>query len=151
MRRTVLGLAILLLTLLVGCQDAGGGLVVSDARVGAPTGPNAALYFSVTNEGGVSDRLIGASTDVAERVEIHETTMDDDGTMGMRSVTGIDAAGDETVVLEPGGLHVMLIGVDRLEEGEQVDVTLHWDEAGDMGVVADVVAPSETMGDEHDH
>lgn len=150
MRGTVLGLVMLSVTLLVGCQGFDGGLVVSDARVGAPTGPHAAMYFTVTNPGDESDRLLGASTDVAERVEIHETTMSDDGTMSMHAVAGVDVAADETIVFEPGGLHVMLVGVDRLDEGEQVDVTLHWETAGDMDVVAEVVAPSETMGDE-DH
>lgn len=149
MRRILLLLSVSFLALTAGCQGAEGDLVVSEARVGAPTGPNAALYFTVVNHG-ESDRLVGASSDVAERVEIHETTMDDDGTMGMAAVAGIDVATDGTVVFEPGGLHVMLLGVDRLTEGETVDVTLHWEVAGDMEIAAEVVSPAETM-DHEDH
>jgi len=149
LRRTVLGLALLSVALLVGCQESGRGLLVSDVRVGAPAGPNAALYFTVTNRGDEPDRLVGATTDVAERVEIHETTMDDDGTMRMQAVAGVDAPINQTVALEPGGLHVMLVGVERLDEGESVDVTLQWEVAGDLDVVAEVVAPAETMADDH--
>lgn len=150
MRRTVLASILLSVMVLAGCQESNGGIVVSDARVGAPTGPNAALYLAVTNQGGEPDLLVGATTDVAERVEIHETTMDANGTMGMRAVEGIDAPPGETIVFEPGGLHVMLVGVDRLVEGESVDVILHWEVAGDIDVEAEVVAPTETMGHEQD-
>lgn len=149
MRRRLLLLAVLALAVVAGCQGSDGGIVVSEARVGAPTGPNAALYFIVANHG-ETDRLVGVATDVAERVEIHETTMDEDGTMGMAAVDGIDVPADETVVLEPGGLHVMLLGVERLAEGETIDVTLHWEMAGDMVQTAEVVSPAETMGHE-DH
>lgn len=147
MRRALVALAALA-TFLVGCQGPEGGIVVSEARVGAPAGPNAALYFTVTNDGD-ADRLVGASTEVAESAEIHETTLDEDGTMGMAAVAGIDVGTDETVVLEPGGLHVMLLGVDRLEEGETVSVTLRWERAGELDVSADVVSPAETVGHEH--
>lgn len=140
-------LAVLALAFTAGCQGSDLKIVVSEARVGAPTGPNAALYFEVANHG-ETDRLVGATSSVAERVEIHETTIDDDGTMGMSAVTGIDVSADEIVVLEPGGLHVMLLGVDRLAEGETVDVTLHWEVAGDMELTAEVVSPAETMGHE---
>ena len=147
MRRAIVVVAALAV-LLVGCQGSQGGIVVSEARVGVPAGPNAALYFTVTNAGD-ADRLLGASTDVAESTELHETTLDEDGTTGMVAVAGIDVATDETVSLEPGGLHVMLLGVDRLEEGATVGVTLHWEHAGDLEVTADVVSPAETVGHEH--
>lgn len=147
--RLLLLAAVFSLGLVAGCQGSDGGIVVSEARIGAPTGPNAALYFTVANQG-EPDRLVGATAEVAVGAEIHETTMGDDGTMGMAAVAGIDVATDETVALEPGGIHVMLLGVDRLEEGDSVDLTLHWEVAGDVEVTAEVVSPAETMGHE-DH
>ena len=134
---------------LAGCQGAG-DIAITDARIGAPAGPNAALYFTASNGGGESDALIGASTDVSGDAEIHETTHAADGTMGMRPVTGLELAAGETLTLEPGGLHVMLIGVEPLEEGDRVAVTLQWESAGEMQVEAEVVSPAETMSDEHD-
>lgn len=132
--------------LVTGCQGSE-GLGVTEARVGAPTGPNAALYFTASNDGRDPDVLIGVSTDVAGGVEIHETTHDEDGTMGMRPVTSLDLPAGETLTLEPGGLHVMLIDVEPLEEGERISVTLHWQSAGDTEVEAEVVSPADTMAE----
>ena len=55
--------------------------------------------------------------------------------MQMQQVDGIDVpAGGETT-LEPGGLHVMLIGVDtELAEGDTVDVTLGFENARERGL-----------------
>lgn len=130
------------------CGSPTEGIVVSEARIGAPTGPHAALYFTAVNEG-EADRLLGAATDVAASAELHETTMGADGTVGMRPVESLELPQDGTLVLEPGGLHVMLLDVDRLEEGDTVPVTLNWERAGEMTVDARVVAPGDTMG--HDH
>jgi periplasmic copper chaperone A len=142
--------ALALVGLITGCQGPD-GISVEHARVGVPAGPNAALYFTASNEGGETDVLVGASSGVAHAVEIHETTQADDGTMGMRPVTGLDLPAGETLTLEPGGLHVMLIDVEPLEEGDIIAVTLHWQYAGDMEVEAEVVSPAETVTDEQDH
>ena len=144
MRRSAV-VALLIAAVVAGCQGSG-GIAVTDARVGAPAGPNAALYFTASNEGGEPDVLVGASTDVAGAAEIHETTHDDDGTMGMRPVTSLDLSVGETLTLEPGGLHVMLMDVTPLDEGERISVTLQWQSAGEVEVEAEVVSPADTLG-----
>ena len=123
---------------------AGSGLVVTEARVGEPTGPNAALYFTAS---GGDDRLVGATTSVATAVEAHETSMGDDGTMTMRPVADLAVSVDSDLVLEPGGFHLMLIDVDRLEVGDTIEVALRWETAGDMTIEALVVSPADTAGD----
>jgi copper(I)-binding protein len=123
---------------------------VSAARVGQPTGPNAALYFTAVGNG-TADRLLSASTDVASAVELHETTTNDDGTTGMAPVDAIDLPADGELVLEPGGLHLMLGDVDRLDVGELIEVTLTWETAGEMVIEAEVVDPAETLEEVHDH
>ena len=55
-----------------------------------------------------------------------------------------------TLVLEPGGVHLMLVDVERLEVGDTVNVTLQWQMAGAMQVEAEVVEPQHVMEDE-DH
>lgn len=127
------------------CATGDGAPRVSDARIGQPTGPNAALYFTVNADG--ADRLVGARTTVASSVQIHETVIGDDGTSSMHEVGGIDVATGEEVALEPGGLHLMLVEVTTLEAGDRVEVVLDWEEAGEMVIEAEVVAPDETMGD----
>lgn len=128
----------------VACGGGDGSPEVSDARVGQPTGPNAALYFTVS--GDEADRLIGAETTAAVAVEVHETTTEDDGTMGMRAVESLDLPAGGSLVLEPGGFHLMLIDAERMEVGDVIAVTLTWENAGEMLIEAEVVDPADTMG-----
>jgi periplasmic copper chaperone A len=129
--------------LATGCGSIPEGIAIDDARIGQPTGPNAALYLTATSEGG-PDRLVAASTDVAAGVEIHRTTTED-GVMNMQRIDGLDLPAGEALVLEPGGLHLMLLDVARLDVGAVVEVTLIWETAGKMTVEAEVVEPADTM------
>jgi periplasmic copper chaperone A len=126
-----------------GCGSASGGIAIDDVRIGQPTGPNAALYLTATSEG-EPDRLVAASTDVAAGVEIHQTTTED-GVMSMQRIDGLDLPAGESLVLEPGGFHLMLLDVARLDVGAVVEVTLIWETAGEMTVEAEVVEPADTM------
>jgi periplasmic copper chaperone A len=148
MRRWV----ILVTVMLISACGAGEStaIAISDARLGEPTGPNAALYLTVTTD--AADRLLGASTDAAASVELHETTSNDDGTVSMQPAAGFDVAPDEALVLEPGGKHAMLIDADRLAPGDSVEVVLVFESAGEVTVTADVVDPQDVLtgGEEHD-
>ena len=124
-------------------------LTIAEPRIGAPVGDNAAMYFTVTSS--EEDRLVGAHTDAAARVELHETVHGDDGTMGMRQVEAFTVSPGEDLVLEPGGLHIMLIDVERLSVGETVTVTLEFEQAGEIEVEAEVVDLADTMGEHHGH
>ena len=124
--------------------NAGGTPEIVGARVGQPTGPNAALYFTAV-AGDESDRLLGARSTVASDIQIHETTIGVDGTMGMRRVEGLVLPAGETLMLEPGGPHLMLIDVERLRLGDEVDFTLVWENGGESTISALVVEPGETM------
>jgi len=140
-------LVISTLVLSAGCGGEPDGLQISDARVGAPTGPNAAMYFTARGAD-EADTLRSASTDVATEIQIHETVISDEGTMSMRSVPRLELPAGGQLVLEPGGYHLMLVGVDELEVGDAISVTLTWEVAGEMTVEAEVVDPSDTMGEE---
>lgn len=149
--RRLLVAALVLLLALTACGGSASGIQVSDVRIGAPTGPHAAMYFTVENGTDSADVLEGASTDVAASIEIHETTVGADGTMGMQPLDApleVESGGE--LVLEPGGLHLMLIDVDRLEVGDTVNVTLDWQVAGELEVEAEVVEPQDAMEHE-DH
>jgi periplasmic copper chaperone A len=119
------------------------GTEVSEARLAQPTGPNAALYLVVST--GADDALVAAATPVAARVELHETTMDEAGTMTMHPADSFPVAAGEPLTLEPGGRHLMLVDVDRLEVGDSVEVTLTFAEAGDVTLTVPVVAPGDVM------
>ena len=148
-RRHSLILIALLALVVSACGGGSDAPEVTDARVGQPTGPNAALYFTAQGYG-TDDALISASTDVAASVELHETVMGDDQTTSMRPVTSYPLPADGELVLEPGGLHIMFIDVDRLEVGSTVEVTLDWENAGEMRITAEVVSPADT-GEHSEH
>src|SRR5690606_23479505 len=84
-RRILLLAGISALVLIAAGCTSSGSIEVSEARIGQPTGPNAALYLTATS-GGEEDSLIAATSEVAERVELHETAMTAEGTMTMEPV-----------------------------------------------------------------
>ena len=120
------------------------GIVVTDAWVRPPMGPDrpAAGYLTITNTSTQEDALIGVSSPIATSVEIHETMADDSGMMGMQPVTSLRIPGSLAIVkLEPGGYHLMLIGVaDMPAVGENVELTLTFEHIGDLVVQAEVRA-----------
>lgn len=143
-------LAVVALVVAAGCGGETDGLQISDARVGAPTGPNAAMYFTARGAD-EADSLRSASTDVANKIQIHETVTSDEGTMSMRPIARLELPAGGQLVLEPGGYHLMLVQVDELEVGDTISVTLTWEVAGEVTVEAEVVDPSDTMGEDSEH
>ena len=95
--------------------------------------------MTLDNKSGSDDRLTGAASDVAAKVQIHEMSMTN-GTMQMREVAGglpVPAGGE--VVLKPGGYHVMLMGLKKpLVAGESFPLTLTFAKAGNMSVTVTV-------------
>jgi len=114
-----------------------GDLVVTQAGTRATPGgaPVAGGYLSIENKGSLPDRLLSGSTDAAKKVEIHEMALDN-GIMTMRPVEGglfIEAG--KTLKFEPGGRHLMFIGLAApFKEGEQVSVALAFEMAGKITV-----------------
>jgi copper(I)-binding protein len=110
-----------------------GSLVVTQAWSRATPGgaPVAGGYLTIENKGSLPDRLLSGATDAARKVEIHEIALDE-GIMTMRPIDGglfIEAG--KTVKFEPGGRHLMFIGLAApFREGEQVSVSLAFESAG---------------------
>jgi len=105
-------------------------------------GDNSAVYLVIRNTTDQGDGLIGVSSDVANVTEIHLSKMDAEGTMSMelQNLVGIPAG--ETVPLEPGGLHVMLMNlVNDLSVGDTFELTLEFQRAGDVVVEVEVKQP----------
>ncbi|MCG8429014.1 MAG: copper chaperone PCu(A)C [Chromatiales bacterium] len=114
--------------------------MVSDPFVRAvpPGQKNSASFMKIMNHSGKDQAVVGAESPVAEVVELHTHTMVD-GMMRMRQVEKIDLPAGETVVLQPGGLHVMLIGLKQdLMPGKDVDVTLKFDDGSTKQITAPI-------------
>src|ERR1700733_14760096 len=110
---------------------------------GASTG---AGYMTITNKGTAPDRVSCVSDDARAQCQIHSMTMED-GVMKMRPVEGgLEIKPGETVTLQPGGYHVMFVGlIHALEQGNTVDVKLKFDKAGSVDVqypIAAIGAPA---------
>ena len=128
-------------------------VVVSDpyARAVAPGQPNSAVFMRIDNGGGQDRALIGAASPAADVVELHTHRMED-GMMKMRQVEQIELPAGESVALQPGGLHVMLIGLkQQLQPGEEVALTLTLDDGNELVLTAPVraVMPMGHMQDGH--
>ena len=98
----------------------------TDPWVRAPVSPaQKATGLFVTLQSPVATRLVEARSPVAGLVEIHEMTMQD-GVMRMRALKdGLALPAGQSVLLRPGGYHVMLIDLKQpLKQGDEVPVTL---------------------------
>lgn len=118
------------------------------ARMSMPGAPTSAVYGLIANIGVEDDTLIAASSDVAELVEIHEMSVDENEVMRMRPVEGgavIPANGVEK--FQPGGLHIMLINLTQeLAVGDEINVTLTFEKFGDIELTVPVRDPEMESG-----
>jgi periplasmic copper chaperone A len=113
----------------------------------------AAGYLTIKNKAAAPDRLVSATTDIAERTEVHQVSMTD-GMMKMRQVSdGVPVPAGGAVVLAHNGYHLMFLGLKRpLMEGETFASKLAFEKAGIVDVtfeVRGVGAPD--AGAEHHH
>jgi len=127
------------------------GVTVTDAWARATPGnaPTGAVYMTVTNAGGAPDTLLSAKVPVAKTAELHSMNMTN-GVMQMRPTGPIALAPGQSLAFQPGGYHVMLIGLTHpLKEGETFPLTLTFAKAGKVTVsvqVAGIGAMQMPMG-----
>jgi copper(I)-binding protein len=107
-----------------------------------------AAYGVIANNGDEDITLVGASAPIEGTIEIHETIMEDDGTMSMQELTEgfLVPAGGE-VSLEPGGSHVMIMGIESTEIVGTIDVTFIFDSGLEVVAPAEVRALDSDMGE----
>ena len=97
------------------------------ARAAIQQQRNSAAFMKITNKGAPAS-IVYAKSPVAKIVELH-THINDKGVMRMRKIKQIDLPSNTVVKLKPGGLHIMLLGLNRdLKPGEKVSVTLGFDD-----------------------
>lgn len=144
MRRVYWLPAILLAILIIGCSRVETGRLFVEnvwARPSPQGAPVGAFYMTIVNQTVQPDVLYDVTIPNCEAVEIHRTTMDEEGVMRMAPVAEgrLSIPPGEEVVLAPGGLHVMCIGLEEpLAAGERLPLTLHFELAGDVSASADI-------------
>lgn len=105
------------------------------ARATPPGAQTGGGYMTVTNNGTEPDRLVGGTSPVAGRVEVHEMQVEN-GIMKMRPLPdGLEIKPGETVTLRPGGHHVMFEQLrEPLRQGRSIPATLDFAKAGRVNV-----------------
>lgn len=154
-----------LVVALGACGGDAGPLAVSDAwsRASASGQDTGVIYFEITG-GPSDDALIGIAVpnEIAAGAALHETVAADatattmvhdmggttlaghdmgdmGGGMTMRAVSAVQVGAGDTVVFEPGGYHVMLLGLaEPLVAGASFEATLTFEVAGDIVVLVEV-------------
>ncbi len=135
-------IAIGMLTLSVNLFAAGAAnsVTVHDPYIRAvPPGlTNSASYMVLENNGSENTALVGGESSAAKVIEVHNH-INDNGVMRMRRVDKIDVPAGGKAALEPGGYHVMFIGLtDNLVPNSSIDVTLKFADGSEKQIKMDV-------------
>lgn len=121
------------------------------ARAGL-SGGNSAVYMKVTNTGKEPLRLVGATSEAASAVELHETVITPNHVMQMRPIQGVELPPGETIEFRSGGLHVMLLGLKHaLREGDELPLELIVEGRAPLSLSVPVHLLGADDHDHHDH
>ena len=124
-----------------------GDLVIADAYARATMGraTNSAAYMTIEATGTEPDRLVAAASPAARAVELHAHLMDG-GVARMRRIDSIEIDPGAPVALQPGGLHLMIIGLrEPLAEGDTLPLTLTFERNGEVALDLPVRGPGPVV------
>lgn len=151
-----LGLAVAAIAICAGAQAhefKAGQITIGHpyARASVPGQVAGGGYLSLDNRGAGADRLLSASADVSQSVQLHSMAMEGD-VMRMRQVEGIELPAGQKVELKPGGLHIMFVGLKApLKAGDKFPMTLKFEKAGEVKVQVSVEAGGTAPSPAHEH
>jgi copper(I)-binding protein len=123
-----------------GCNASSGDIVISNAwvRLAPPGNDVTAAYMLIENNSATDDVLLSVEASVAAVAELHESR-EVNGVVQMTHLGQIDVPAGARIELQPGGMHIMLIGLTRsLEQGDEVAITLNFANAGPIQIRAQV-------------
>lgn len=117
-------------------------------RVASPVSKTGAGYMTITNPGKTADRLLSVTTTASTRSDLHGT-INAGGIMKMRAQSdGVPIPAGGKIILAPGGLHVMFIGLkSAVSPGRMIKARLQFERAGPVNVEFKV----ETVAGNHQH
>ncbi|MBF9045353.1 copper chaperone PCu(A)C [Rhodobacterales bacterium HKCCE4037] len=128
LKTTLLGTAFAVLPAIASAH-----MIIEDAyaRAASPVAQSGAAFMTIFNHSDRDDRLIGVTSDAAERLELHTHIQEESGVMRMVEVEeGFEIPAGETILLQRGGYHVMMLGLTSpLEQGEEIEITFTFEHA----------------------
>ena len=128
-------------------------MTVNNAYVRAtpPGVPNSAAFMQLKNHASHDISVMSATSTVAKKVELHTHDMIN-GEMRMYQVKKIDVNAKATTSLQPGGFHIMLLGLKKpLKEGDMINLTLTLYSGETISVSAPVKKVMSGMKMHHGH
>ena len=126
-----------------------GQLVIKNVWSRATLARNGVVYLTIYNHGDLRDTLIGAESSVSKKVEFHNHIMIN-GILRMRPVATIEIQPRKSLILEPGGKHIMLIGLyQNLQTATSFPLTLKFEKHGTVEVKVTVVNTGTMKFDSH--
>ncbi len=118
------------------------------ARATPPVATMGAAYMDIKALK-VADKLLGATTPVADHVEIHATT-NNNGVMQMRPLQDVAITPGNAISLAPSGTHLMLVGLKApLKEGDAFPLSLRFEQAGEITVMVGISRDAPKPGHMH--
>lgn len=119
--------------------ETSGSIVVERAwaRASLKGAPYGAAYLTLVNNGSESDRLIDASSPVAENIQFHEDKIEN-GIATMRRLEAIEVPSGGSVRLKPDGIHLMMRLKRQHQLGEAFLLTLKFEKAGAVDVTFNI-------------
>ncbi|WP_062304099.1 copper chaperone PCu(A)C [Demequina subtropica] len=140
-------------TALAGCASddapAAGTLEVTDpwVKTATPEDMMSAAFGTLTNTSDEDVTVVAATSDASPEIQLHEVV----GGEMQEKDGGFTIAAGESLTLEPGGYHLMLMGLpEAIEAGDEVDFTL---ELSDGGAVTFTATAKDFDGanEDYDH
>ena len=105
-------------------------------------GANSAVYFNLHNHGKNAERFLGATSEFAKAVEIHEVIMEGDLMIMSPVLNGIEIPANGSIELVPGGYHLMLIDLQSdLHEDDHFPLILQFEQSGQVMIDVLVAQP----------
>jgi len=115
------------------------------SRATPPGAKVGVAYMEIRNRGSQPDRLLSATSGVAQRVEMHVTQREGE-VMKMRQLQAFEIPARERYALRPGGSHLMLVDLKQpLEKGERFAMRLRFERAGELEIELEV----QELGSRH--
>src|SRR5699024_1650743 len=101
----------------------------------ANQGTNSAAYLTITNGTAQADTLLNVASTAADMVGVHETYRNEQGMTGMKEAETIIIQPDSSLILEPGGYHIMLMDLEKtLQEGDSVQIFFNFAVSGEKRI-----------------
>lgn len=121
------------------------------AKETVPGTSSSALYATLYNTTRKPTALTKVTVEGVNKAELHVHNATD-GMMQMRRVESIDVGGRATVMLEPGGYHVMLFQLKApLKAGQKVPVEFQFSNGEKVAATANIINPNQSDAHQHHH